>query len=199
MERVGTVLNFTKETLSIYEERCRPDHGRKKNNNLIPMYGYGFCGKDLYSDTGFISDTDSLYDVCKADDDYVKETLGENGHNMISGSLLKITTNEMFRRKYPELFEGINIDTSKYNVDVKQYMGVQYCPFVDVNTLRCGYDIVPQYTTVDFTIAKIETGDTLTISGLNLHLIHHHHFYQGNVSHRISPQRLIEFFNIVRS
>jgi len=75
------VSDLPESNIAIYEERCRPDHGRVKNNRMM-----GF-GTDFYSDTGFIDDTESLSAVCAEDNETVIAALGEHGHEIIAKTL----------------------------------------------------------------------------------------------------------------
>lgn len=186
------VTDLTKDQIKIYEERCRPDHGHVKNSQLMTF------GMDLYSDTGFISDDDSLLDVCLKDDKTVTELLGEGGHELIGKTLLCFIVLELnqIKEKFPELYVDINLDN--YHVERGDvYLGSQRCPFADKRTLKCIHDCqIPNYSNVDFTITNKITGESLKINPLIAHLIYYHHFYQGDIPHRFSPEKLIEFFNI---
>lgn len=54
---VGFLEGLTREELAAYEDNCRADPKRTLNNERA------YLGLDLASETGFIGDTDSLYDV----------------------------------------------------------------------------------------------------------------------------------------
>jgi len=187
MQRIGYILDLGKDFIRVFEERCRPDHNNAKNKMLMTF------GHDLYSNTGFISDTDSLYDICLKDDKYVKETLGEDGHIMISKMLMNLLHRGL-KEKCPKMYQ--EIDVSNYEITVKSMPGCQYCPFVHPKIFECGYDFIAPYAGEDYLITNKKTGKQLKINTLNLHLIYHHHFYEGNVPHRVSPQTLIELFEL---
>ncbi len=190
MSRIGFVQKFTEKQFKYFEARCRPDHDHKKNGKLMTY------GNDLYSDSGFIDDTESLSEISKANDEYVIKTLGKNGHDIIGNTLISlICNNQKFKTTYPELCR--DIDASKYKIKHNTWLGTQYCPFVDEETWQCGNSTIPQFGGTDFEITKLETEDVLKITLLHIHLIHHHHFYEGNVEYRVSPQRLIEFFDLI--
>ena len=188
MQRIGYILDLDKEKLKYFEERCKPDHDHSKNLKLMTF------GHDLYSDNGFISDTDSLYDVCLKDDKYVKETLGEDGHNIISKIIMVLLSGDTFTTRYPKM--NCDIDKSKYEVRFKSSHGCQYCPFVDINIFECGNNFIAPYIGYDYLIINKKAGKYFKINTLQAHLIYHHHFYQGNVNHRIPPQDIIEFFEL---
>ena len=188
MHKIDYILNLNKKQLKIFEERCRPDHGHKKNSQ------FNTYGNDLYSDSGFINDTESLYEICKTDDEYVTNILGKNGHDIISGALASLLYKKTFKKKHPELCYDIN--TSNYEYTCEQYMGVQYCPFVDITTKKCGHEIFPQFGGINFNITNKKTNEILKITALHHHLIYHHHFYEGVVPYRVSPQELINFFEL---
>lgn len=184
------ITDFTKEQIKIYEEHCRPDHGRIKNSQLMTF------GQDLYSDTGFISDNNSLLDIAQKDDKKVLKLLGNTGHELIGKTLLCVMIHDQIQEKRPELYIDVNVE----NYFVKQespWCGSQRCPFADKRTLKCVDNCqIPNYAHVDFTITNKTTGKTIKLNFLIAHLIYYHHFYQGNVPHRFSPEELIDFFNI---
>jgi hypothetical protein len=190
MYQINHVLDLNDDALKYFEERCRPDHNHEKNSQLMTY------GNDLYSDSGFLNDTESLYDVCKQDDEYVKNILGEDGHNIIARALISIICNSpKFKEDYPEMF--CDIDTSKYEVKKETWLGTQYCPFVDESTWKCGNSRLPQFGGTDFEITNKKTGEVLKVSLLHVHLIYYHHFYEGNVEYRLSPESIINFFGLV--
>ncbi len=186
------VTDFTKDQIKIYEKRCRPDHGHVKNSELMTF------GQDIYSDTGFINDDDSLLEICLKDDKTVMELLGNGGHELIGKTLLCFMALELnqIKQNFPDLY--VDIDLENYHVERgSPWLGSQRCPFADKRKLKCVTDCqIPNYSCIDFTITNKTTGESLKINPLIAHLIYYHHFYQGNVPHRFSPEKLIEFFNI---
>jgi hypothetical protein len=180
-----------RDQIEKYEEICRPDHNHEKNSQYM-TYGH-----DFYSDTGFIDDKESLLDVCLSDDRAVTELLGENGHELIGKTLICIIYHskiDMIKEKYPELYIDVNID----NYDVKRgsrYCGSQKCPFVNRRTSMCVPSrAISNFADMNYTITNKTTGKVLKVNDLIIHLIYYHHFYQGNVPHRRSPEELITFF-----
>ena len=142
--KAGYVEDFTPEEYALYELHCRPDHDREKNNKLC------FMGFDFYSDTGFISDEDSLKDVALRDSKYVIEKLGAHGHEIIAIKLMMVTTNKSF-----EVLQELNGDgfaehlkdhylgpsgDDFFSVKHVSYNGNQGCPFFEKRTFRTTRD-----------------------------------------------------------
>lgn len=184
------VTEFTEEQIKYYEERCRPDHGHIKNSKHMTY------GNDFYSDTGFISDNDSLIDVAHKDDKTIMNLLGEGGHELIGKILVSIMAYDQVKEKFPEYF--IEVNTDDYIVKRKSpYCGSQRCPFMDMHSLKCNMNTrLTNYAYVDYVITKKSTGEILETNSLMPHMYYDHHFYEGTVPHRQSPKKLIKFFNI---
>lgn len=191
-----SVLNMTCNDLKKYEERCRPDKDSRKNTNI--GLARNLYGIDLYSDAGFISDDDVLFDVITTDHQYIKNTLGEDGHNIIAKTVFRALcrlSDDEIKEKMTNLF--ILMNKSNFKVDASEYLGAQVCPFADYNTLKCHNCVLPNRANMDFVITKLSNGDKLKISSLMPHLYYDHHFFEGNVPNRIEPSRLIDFFELI--
>jgi hypothetical protein len=48
----------------------------------------------------------------------------------------------------------------------------------------------------DYTITNIKTGDSISFSELLIHLISVHHFFEGDVKHRLAPIEIIDVLEI---
>lgn len=82
---------------------------------------------------------------------------------------------------------------SKYLVTRISYWGFQPCPFI------CFSDRISRATEGggdDYWIYDLETKKTLQFNDLLIHLIRDHHFFEGDVFHRLNPNDVIEFFNL---
>lgn len=197
-----SVFNMTLRELESYEERCRPDIDHSKNDSVC--INRNLYGVDLYSDTGFISESDSLFEVIVKDEIYIKEMLGTEGYvectkdfNIIAKTVFRVLCSLSdceIKTRFPQLY--MEIDKSNYKIEAVSYLGSQVCPFADYNTLKCNNCILPNRSSTDYTITKISNNDTLKISSLMPHLYYDHRFFLGSVPYRISPHRLIEFFDI---
>lgn len=81
----------------------------------------------------------------------------------------------------------------KYLVTCISYWGFQPCPFY------CFCEITHRSDTGggdDFWVYDLETKKTLEFNDLLIHLIGNHHFFEGNVHHRLNPETIIDFFNL---
>jgi hypothetical protein len=167
---ISFVTELTREQIKLYEERCRPDHGHNKNSKIMNY------GRDFYSDTGFISDQDSLFDICEEDDKTVMSLLGKGGHELIAKTLLCVmlcNNIETIKTYFPELY--IDVDVNNYRIKHgSEYYGMQLCPFVDENTFECAHKCqIPNSSSVDITVTNKRINEN-----------------------RISPEKLIAFFDI---
>jgi hypothetical protein len=210
--KAGFVESFTDEEYELYEPQCRPDHDRVKNRKNA------FLGFDFYSDTGFISDQDSLKDVAQRDAKFVTEKLGEHGHQIIAIKLkmvvMKISFQNLQEKNSGGLLEELEQKVGPWNeedfkVEQIEYCGNQGCPFFkkvmvkDEETgketeefAKCGHP--GSSGGVDYTITNLKNGKVLKSSPLNNHLIFHHHFYEGDVPYRVDPALAIEVLDIPR-
>ena len=91
-----------------------------------------------------------------------------------------------------EFSNPIIID-NKYIITRRSYWGFQPCPFV------CFSDRVFRSTEGggdDYWIYDIKTKKSIQFNDLLIHLIRDHHFFEGNVYHRLAPNDIIDFFNL---
>ncbi len=78
---------------------------------------------------------------------------------------------------------GMEVDAGKWLVKTEEYMGRMGCPFKD------GHRAAKRNTT----LADKASGQTITFSDLNIHLIEKHGFFQGEGSpYRLEPEVLAE-------
>lgn len=81
----------------------------------------------------------------------------------------------------------------RYLITMISYWGFQSCPFV------CFSEIGSRSETGggdDYWIYDLETRKTLQFNDLIIHLIGDHHFFEGDVFHRLNPDDVINFFNL---
>lgn len=81
----------------------------------------------------------------------------------------------------------------RYLVTRHSFWGFQACPFICFSgnisrAVEGGGD--------DYWIYDLQTKKTLQFNDLLIHLIRDHHFFEGNVYHRLSPNDIIDFFNL---
>lgn len=78
---------------------------------------------------------------------------------------------------------GMEVDAGKWLVKTEEYMGRMGCPFKD------GHRAAKRNTT----LTDKASGQTITFSDLNIHLIEKHGFFQGEGSpYRLEPEVLAE-------
>lgn len=191
----GFIHDLTdQELIDRFEEQCRPDIGRVKNKID------GFLGLDFYSDTGFIDATESLMEVVKRDHEYVVSKLGEEGHKIIIEVLREsIIKPALDKINTKDISDVSNVEVGNVLVRKIDYYGNQCCPFwsMGINDKnKPGKASCLGRGGVDYIITNKTTGEELFIPALILHLIEAHHFYEGNVLHRVDPEKLIRVLEI---
>ncbi len=138
---------------------------------------------------GFISDTDNLSELIRKDDLTLKEI--NITHKQIADVLTYFT-------EQSNLEKEINFNNFNYKLLVSFTMGSQYCPFTLVKDNI--YLSNPQNITCGSgnSTIHIERDDKKRLSYSNMmpHLIEHHHFFEGNVSYRLDPRYVVDFFNL---
>ncbi|MFA4967617.1 MAG: hypothetical protein WC624_05310, partial [Candidatus Margulisiibacteriota bacterium] len=71
------------------------------------------------------------------------------------------------------------------------YGGYQHCPYEEASSADC------HKTDMDHILYQPHTGRAIFFSGLHPHLIEAHHFFEGEgTSYRLSPESIIELFNL---
>jgi len=133
--------------------------------NMLPgkISGQGFLGDDHRP----------LIDIITEDE----ERLAKSGKSF----------DELFQRMEYFMIHGrkglgepIVVD-NEWEVWVDEARGKMVCPFQD-----------GIYAKINARVCKISTKDCITYSELALHLIHKHHFFQGNPSsYRLNPEELV--------
>lgn len=145
------------------------------------------------SETGFLNTGERLKDVIKKDE----QTLQKLGitHKQIADRLESIIGKAERLEQLAERGElevgQILVVENLYKVSTLQFMGSQECPFIDLNETNCPYK-----TSRDYFIKKIGDGTYVAFSGLIIHLVRDHHFFEGSVKYRLDPQQVIKTLGI---
>ncbi len=126
--------------------------------------------------SGFLGEDDRHYHEIIADDE---KTLAAYGFSPeVIADRLEYFTNASF-----ENFTGVEFIENLYQVETEVTRGKLPCPFSHAGLYR---------KTVT-TLTNTKTGVTIRWSGLNIHLIREHHFFEGKGStFRLEPELLIK-------
>jgi hypothetical protein len=156
-----------------------------------------------YSVSGFLDESDHLVTVVERDSAILArlgfthreiadhlEFLVRRRSRMEDDRTIRETVvkdrNQRWVRGY-EVAEGIIASKPSY------YLGQQFCPF----EIRDG-TLCEERSSVDFWIYNAVEEKALMFSGLLIHLIGDHHFFEGSVPYRVDPQEIIEVAHVVR-
>lgn len=136
-----------------------------------------------FSAEGFLGDDDrNLADILLEDQKMV-DRLGLT-HEAIAARMTALTEQGKAGLERP-----VTVD-SDFSVVVEDYMGRIPCPFRD-------YRGTGKRST---TVTRLSTGKTIKWTDMNIHMIEHHGFYEGNGSlFRLDPAELAEFLNIKKA
>ena len=77
-------------------------------------------------------------------------------------------------------------DGSQFGIRAKSWRGLKDSPFLD-----------GEATHSDYTLTDLQTGDTLTFSGLIPKMVGKYGFYEGNVSYRVEPRNIALMAGVV--
>lgn len=146
------------------------------------------------SENGFLDEKESLVELLEEDDRVVKE-YGLTHKKIVETIIRRLAPDVEKSSKFLETKDERTIKTvsnngyyssqGKYFVETTHYKGTQPCPWKDSST-SCDHFITHQ-----------ETNKKIILSGLALHLIEKHHFYEGKTRrYRVDPKKIIEFFDI---
>jgi hypothetical protein len=180
------VENMSEGKIEHYQKRLYPA------SNDYGLYGYS-------SVTGFLAEDEKLLDVVRKDLVTLKqhnlsiEMICDRLDHLIVTALMEI--NVLNQQNKNQHIKEIVIE-KKYKVEINVSDSYQYCPFTHVpHKYRPGkkthiYDACDQNCHT-YTITNLINGKTITFSGLLPHLIRDHHFFEGNVPHRLDPLKII--------
>lgn len=80
-----------------------------------------------------------------------------------------------------------------FKVKIVTYKGAQECPFQSQDDKKYyGY----KYGNSDVKITNLKTNKSITINTLLPHMIEHHSFFEGNVLHRLEPEKVIKVLEL---
>lgn len=83
---------------------------------------------------------------------------------------------------------GVRVE-GRYRVLARQWRGSQECPFEDSLGNVCE---AASYSSADYKIDNLATGEQVRFPGLIIHLARDHHFFEGNVPYRLDPGDAVE-------
>lgn len=135
------------------------------------------------SETGFIQKGDSLLKIYQDDKNYLDQV------GITYDQIADILEHHCM---IASRFESVQYDN--YKISKTTWMGAQTCPFQDSSDENYyGY----QYGDTDVTILNLTTNKSITFNTLLPHMIKYHHFFESpNVSHRVDPKDVIDFFDL---
>lgn len=140
--------------------------------------------------TGFLDPIDKLRDVIKED----QKTLEQLSitYKQITDRLKTIINKSC---KTCLRYKEICTVESKFIVKCESYMGAQKCPFQnkDLDNEYHGYS----YGDSDFTFINVSTNESIWFNTLLPHMIDAHHFFEGNVQHRLDPELVVRVLEIL--
>lgn len=159
------------------------------------------------SESGFLNASEKLIDVIQRDEhslaelslvpeqfaDRLESIVGQGSrlYSLANRGVLRKTNNTLWIPFDLELGAHFLIE-GRYLLSTSKYFGSQSCPFEDAGSQACTAS-----TGQDFTIRIVESDQTLSFSGLAIHLIREHHFFEGSVRYRIDPVYAADFLGIL--
>ena len=139
---------------------------------------------------GFLGYNEKLTDVIISDNN----TLSEIGvsHKQIASKMSELIAQALSSKnnKYKD---------NNFGVKVRLYTGFQICPWSEnIHQEQCNYGTGVRYGSVEWIIKNREKRLEITGSGLLVHLIGDHHFFEGKGSpFRIEPKLLCSLLNLI--
>lgn len=147
------------------------------------------------SESGFLKEGDSLLKIYQDDKDYL-DKVGIT-YDQIA-DILEYYNKKASRLEYLRWANGGNffepVEYNNFKILRTTWMGAQTCPFQESSDEKYyGY----QYGDTDVTILNLTTNKSITYNTLLPHMIRYHHFFESpNVSHRVNPKDVIDFFDL---
>jgi hypothetical protein len=157
------------------------------------------CYPGKCSESGFLKKGEKLRPVIDNDTMYLK-SVGISCEQ-IADKLEEITNKYQELKKNDEKMKPIgarrdSLDqfytVGNLKVSCVQYRGFQNCPFENESfesDKKCR-------GSRDYTITNTETNESIMFGDLLIHLIGHHHFFEGSVEYRIDPRKAISILGI---
>lgn len=133
-----------------------------------------------FSQVGFLNNGEKLSDIIRQD----RQTLEK-----INISYEQIVSKlKIFVDLYNNNSSG-EYQTDKFIVSGKTYKGYQECPFWNTKYRS-------SHGSQDITVYNKTLGEGITFPSLIVHLIEHHHFFEGNTEYRVDPEKLVRVLEI---
>jgi hypothetical protein len=88
--------------------------------------------------------------------------------------------------------------TDRFEVSVTSYSGFQMCPWSpDIHRRQCAAGGGVQFSSLDWCIRNVHSGQEMCGPGLIVHLIRDHHFFEGSGSpYRVDPRELARLLEL---
>jgi hypothetical protein len=145
------------------------------------------------SEAGFLDPTERLYEVYQNDDATLKK-LGIS-YDQIADKLEEIVK-ACQDKKYAE-----QVKIKSMTVTLEVCFGHEDCPFgcpAELKSIgRSSSDPIFQKvrSSIDYTVT--DNNSQLFFSGLHVHLIRDHHFFEGHTKYRLDPEYCVNFFGLM--
>jgi hypothetical protein len=202
MSPPGNKVNFTHtfpypdRNPQIDKKQCDCSFEEFSSETLIEIQDERMRPGQLSAD-GFLLNNESIMTVYQSDKDYLKSvniTYDQCADifELIQWKKKRIKDIAMDRFKLVPVIDYA-ID-GIWQCDTVKWMGAQECPFQQKDNKKYyGH----QYGDADMIITNIKAGfSTIVVNTLLPHIIRNHHFFEGNVSNRVSPANIIGFFDL---
>lgn len=137
----------------------------------------------VLSQDGFLGENESLKEVIEKD----AETLKDMG---ITYDDLANKLDNLIKAAFSSGKKSARV--GNYKIWIIQYCGFQICPWTqDIHSGQCTAGGGPDYSSNDWKIRNLRTKQEMSGSGLVVHLIREHHFFEGfETPYRVDPREL---------
>lgn len=153
------------------------------------------------SQSGFLVLGETINDVLTKDLEYLKsvgitcEQIGDRLKTVL-GKYARTRKLEYENKSKDEDYDYDKPTIVEGNLSITSvtYMGAQQCPFQNygIDGRYHGYS----YGDSDIVITNTDTGEKIEFNTLLPHMIKQHSFFEGSVSHRLEPEKVIRVLNI---
>jgi hypothetical protein len=158
----------------------------------------------ILSDQGFLAPGERLADVVARDDARLAELgvphaqIGDRLRSVVARARLGVESDpvrfEDMSEHFAEPGHGVSVDDLE--VWHIEWMGLQECPFFVLDSPEglpgCGS------TSIDFAVRRAGTDETLFFSGLLVHLVREHEFFEGSTGYRLDPAQAVRVLDVRR-
>jgi hypothetical protein len=198
--------------------RARPEAATLGRGTLL-LEGYRMTSEGLewrmrpgcWSEAGFLGQNERLDEVMDRDDRTLKE-LGLT-YEELATALEKLLEARYRAESEVFTFDEPHVDRDdplgkprtiaadpRFAVALMRYMGTQDCPWSADGTSPC--DAGPtgaghRWSSVDWRIRNLRTGQEMAGPGLAVHMIRDHHFFEGVATrYRVDPRELAQLLEV---